>query len=208
MKNHHPFHRPPFRKDSRLFKPFAFFFGGIIVLFIIAILMVIFLAPPHDKGDFRGGFLIPLCGVPLFFIVTSFIIGGLAFRRFGKPMSEIFDAIDSVSEGDLTVRVPERHTRQFSLLAKRFNHMVSELERAEQQSIGGAGTIDNAAVVPMDPLPERVLSVRMAWVQRVYGGILRPVVGLDIGRQQALERGRGDDRYAPGMVERDADLGG
>lgn len=133
MKRHHFPHRPPFRKDSRLFKPFAFFFGGIIVLFIVAIFMVILLSPPHDKGDFRGGILIPLCGVPLFFIVTTFILGGLAFRRFGKPMSEIFDAIDSVSEGDLTVRVPERHARQFGLLAKRFNHMVSELERADQQ---------------------------------------------------------------------------
>ncbi len=138
MKNHHPFHSPrfhrsPFRKDSRLFKPFAIFLSSIITLFIIAILIVIFLAPPHDKGDFRGGFLIPLCGIPLFFIVASFIIGGLAFRRFGKPMSEIFDAIDAVSEGDLTVRVPERHTRQFGLLAKRFNYMVSELERSDQQ---------------------------------------------------------------------------
>jgi len=134
MRNHHPFHhRYPFRKDSRLFKPFAFLFGGIIVLFIVAILMVVFLAQPHDKGDFRGGFLIPLCGVPLFFIVTSFVIGGLTFRRFGKPMSEIFNAIDAVSEGDLTVRVPERHSPQIGMLAKRFNHMVSELERADQQ---------------------------------------------------------------------------
>jgi two-component system OmpR family sensor kinase/two-component system sensor histidine kinase BaeS len=133
MKRHHFPHRPPFRKDSRLFKPFAFLFGGITFLFILAIGVVVYMALMHGKGDFRGGILIPLCGVPLFFIVTSFILGGLAFRRFGKPMSEIFDAIDSVSEGDLTVRVPERHARQFGLLAKRFNHMVSELERADQQ---------------------------------------------------------------------------
>ncbi len=48
-------------------------------------------------------------------------------------MTNIFSAIDSVSEGDLSVRVPEHYPRQFGQLAKRFNHMVSELERAEQQ---------------------------------------------------------------------------
>jgi len=134
MKPHHFPHHPPFRKDSRLFKPFAFLFGGITFLFIFAIGMVISMnLMMHGRGDFRVGMLLPMCGIPLFFIVTVSIISGLAFRRFGKPLSEIFSAIDAVSEGDLTARAPEDYPRQFGQLAKRFNHMVSELERADQQ---------------------------------------------------------------------------
>jgi two-component system OmpR family sensor kinase/two-component system sensor histidine kinase BaeS len=87
----------------------------------------------RGKGDFRGGMLLPICGIPLFFIVTTALISGLTFRRFGKPLSEIFSAIDAVSAGDLTARAPEDYPRQFGQLAKRFNHMVSELERADQQ---------------------------------------------------------------------------
>jgi two-component system OmpR family sensor kinase/two-component system sensor histidine kinase BaeS len=133
MKPHHSLHRPPF-KDSRLFKPFAFLFGGITFLFIFAIGMVISMnLMMRGRGDFRFGMLLPMCGIPLFFIVTTALISGLTFRRFGKPLSEIFSAIDAVSEGDLTARAPEDYPRQFGQLAKRFNHMVSELERADQQ---------------------------------------------------------------------------
>ncbi len=45
----------------------------------------------------------------------------------------MFSAIDSVAEGDLTVRVPEDNSPQFGELIKRFNKMVAELERSDQQ---------------------------------------------------------------------------
>jgi signal transduction histidine kinase len=45
----------------------------------------------------------------------------------------MFDAIDSVADGNLSVRVPEIKSEMFSGLFKRFNKMISELERADQQ---------------------------------------------------------------------------
>ena len=48
-------------------------------------------------------------------------------------MGEIFNAIDSVAEGNLSVRVPVSDSPQFNELTKRFNKMIGELERAEQQ---------------------------------------------------------------------------
>lgn len=48
-------------------------------------------------------------------------------------MKHIFNAIDSVAEGDLSVRVPEDNSPQFHELIKRFNKMIAELEHAEQQ---------------------------------------------------------------------------
>lgn len=66
-------------------------------------------------------------------MLIASIVGNFTFRKFGKPMTDIFSAIDSISEGDLSVRVPEHYPHQFGQLARRFNHMVSELERAGQQ---------------------------------------------------------------------------
>lgn len=74
-----------------------------------------------------------LCGAPsIVFVLAIFTVYRL-YMRFGKPMEQIFNAIDSVAEGDLSVRVPENRSDMFSELVNRFNKMVSELERAEQQ---------------------------------------------------------------------------
>ncbi|MBI5963124.1 MAG: HAMP domain-containing histidine kinase [Chloroflexi bacterium] len=67
--------------------------------------------------------------VALLAIFTAFKL----YTRFGRPMGEIFNAIDSIAEGNLSVRVPVSDSPQFNELTKRFNKMVSELERAEQQ---------------------------------------------------------------------------
>ncbi len=130
-----PHHFPPggWRAGRRFFWPFAMVFGGIILLFFIAIGVVIYLAVTQGGGHFRSGLLIPLCGIPIAFILISMVFSGLAFRRFGRPMSDVFTAIDSVTEGDLSVRVPERYPGQLGRLARRFNHMLGELERADQQ---------------------------------------------------------------------------
>ncbi|MEW6401166.1 MAG: HAMP domain-containing sensor histidine kinase [Chloroflexota bacterium] len=55
------------------------------------------------------------------------------YTRFGQPLNEMFNAIDAIAEGNLSVRVPEKRSDMFSELIKRFNKMVEELERAEQQ---------------------------------------------------------------------------
>jgi len=141
MKNHHqhphrlhPHHLPPhWRGRRRLFFPFVFFFGGITFLFLFALAVISYFGFTDAPTYFHGRMLILLCAVPILFIFISMVIGALTFRRFGKPMTEIFSAIDSVAEGDLSVRVPEEYPRQFGSLMKRFNYMVSELERADQQ---------------------------------------------------------------------------
>jgi signal transduction histidine kinase len=42
-------------------------------------------------------------------------------------------AADEVAEGDFSVRVPEKGSGEFGRLARSFNRMVAELERADQQ---------------------------------------------------------------------------
>jgi two-component system OmpR family sensor kinase/two-component system sensor histidine kinase BaeS len=133
-----PHHRrfPPSHWQHRrrfVFWPFVIVFGGITLLFIIGIGLIIYLVLTQQTELIRGSWVLLLCGIPFVFIFLASIIGNLTFRRFGRPFSDIFSAIDSIAEGDLSVRVPERYPRQFGLLARRFNHMVTELERADQQ---------------------------------------------------------------------------
>ncbi len=84
----HPRHfGPPWERHRRfIFWRFAFIFGGISILFLAAIGIVIYLVLtmlPSERP--RISMLIPICGVPLAFMLISFLAGGLAFRRLGTP---------------------------------------------------------------------------------------------------------------------------
>lgn len=133
---HHPrlFKRPWRRNRRFIFWRFALIFGGISILFLTAIGIVIYLVVnlPHPEGP-RIGILIPLCGVPLAFMLVSFLLGGLAFRRLGTPFADIMSATDAIARGDLSVRLRENIPGELGNLSRRFNNMVAELERAEQQ---------------------------------------------------------------------------
>jgi two-component system, OmpR family, sensor histidine kinase BaeS len=54
------------------------------------------------------------------------------YRRLATAR-RIFNAIDAVAEGNLSVAREGKQIRMFSDLIKRFNKMVDELERADQQ---------------------------------------------------------------------------
>ncbi len=127
--------RPPWRRNRRfMFWRFAIIFGGISILFLAAIGIVIYLSmhTPQPERP-RIGILIPFCGVPLAFMLVSFLLGGLAFRRLGTPFADIMSATDAIARGDLSVRLREKIPGELGVLARRFNNMTSELERAEQQ---------------------------------------------------------------------------
>lgn len=74
-----------------------------------------------------------VCGAPALFVVLVITIIVTLYTRFGRPVEQIVNAIDSISEGDLSVRVPEDNSPQFQRIIQRFNKMVGELDRAEQQ---------------------------------------------------------------------------
>jgi len=136
MSNHE--HKHPFDsslrqrwRGGRRFFPFAIFFFSVISLFTggtAAILYLIF----SEYSGVRNIWLL-LCGAPFAVVLLAIITIFTLYARLGRPLGQIFNAIDSVAEGDLSVRVPEDNSPQFQELIKRFNKMVSELERAEQQ---------------------------------------------------------------------------
>ena len=120
-----------------IFMGFLTLFGGLFVLFLIGLGLVIWLAAGEHPQDFhhsydgRGFFV--LCLVPLLFFLLASALGSLGFRRFGKPIGEILFGIDAVARGDLSIRLKEKGPRPLRALARSFNHMTSELARAEKQ---------------------------------------------------------------------------
>ena len=74
-----------------------------------------------------------VCGAPIILIIIVIFTAFTLYTRYGKPVEQIVGAIDSVAEGDLSVRVPQDNSPQFQRIIQRFNKMVGELERSEQQ---------------------------------------------------------------------------
>jgi two-component system OmpR family sensor kinase/two-component system sensor histidine kinase BaeS len=132
----HPRHfRPPWTRHRRfIFWRFAMVFGGISIFFLTAIGIILYLVfDPSNQNYSPTVLLAILCGVPLAFMLAASLLGGLAFRRLGTPFADIMSATDAIARGDLSVRLRENNRGPLGNLARRFNNMVTELERAEQQ---------------------------------------------------------------------------
>lgn len=113
-------------------------YASFFLLFVVIILVFI--------GGASGGFYLLfsqysgirniwllVCGGPVIVVALGVFIIYNLYLRFGRPLRAIFSAIDTVAEGDLSVRVPADDSPQFSELIKRFNKMVEELESADLQ---------------------------------------------------------------------------
>lgn len=121
-----------------IFLGFVLVFGGLVVLFSIAIGVVTYLVLSNGSSPETGypgleRMVLILCLVPFGFIMLSGLLGGMAFRRFGGPMAEIMTATEAVAGGDLNVRLKEHGPPQIRSMARSFNRMIIELARAEQQ---------------------------------------------------------------------------
>lgn len=124
---------PPPKRQRRVTRALGFSFFFIISAFIFvggtaAILYWLF----SQYSGVRNIWIL-FCGAPVVLVVIVLLIVINLYMRFGRPLEELFSAINAVEEGDLSVRVSENNSDMFSNLFKRFNKMVGELERAGQQ---------------------------------------------------------------------------
>ncbi len=104
-------------------------------MFVLAIvLMLALILGPFQAGLHRPGALLLLaCGVPVVFFGLASLLSSAAFRRLGTPLADVMAAADAVAEGDLSVRLREDTPGELGRMARSFNRMAAELERAEQQ---------------------------------------------------------------------------
>jgi signal transduction histidine kinase len=122
---------PPRSRRIRRFLSFVIFFIITAILFVGGISAILYLLFSKYSGV-RNIWLL-VCGAPVVLVVFVLLTVINLYTRFGRPLEQLFNAINAVEEGNLSVRVPETKSDMFSDLIKRFNKMVGELERAEQQ---------------------------------------------------------------------------
>lgn len=118
------------RRISRFIR-FAIFFFITFILFIGGGSATLYLLFSKYTGTQNIWLL--ACGTPFIVVVLLIFTIFNLYTRFGRPLEELFNAINAVEEGNLSVRVKENKSDMFSDLIKRFNKMIGELERAAQQ---------------------------------------------------------------------------
>jgi signal transduction histidine kinase len=85
-------------------------------------------------GDGRAALLVWLggCSLALALPLLALALGLRAWRSIALPLGSVMEAADALAGGDLSARVAVDRQGEFSGLARSFNRMASELERAEQ----------------------------------------------------------------------------
>jgi two-component system OmpR family sensor kinase/two-component system sensor histidine kinase BaeS len=123
------------RRKRFLFFRFAFLFGFILLFFIGGIAIITLLLASLFSDTARLYTWAWIAGLVILFgisVVISVLIRR-ALRNITTPLSDLMSAADAVAAGDLSVRLKVKGPGEFSRLAESFNHMVAELERADQQ---------------------------------------------------------------------------
>ena len=122
---------PQRRRNYGRFIRFAVFLFIFLFLFVGGGTALLYLIFSRYTG-FQNIWLL-ICGTPVVLVALVLFILSSLYTRYGRPLETLFDTINAVEAGDLSARVPDNKSDMFSDLFKRFNKMVGELERAEQQ---------------------------------------------------------------------------
>ncbi len=100
-----------------------------------------------------------------FFVLSALVGFGLVIaNQIARPIGHLIRAAENVREGDLSVRVPERATRdEMSGLSRAFNRMTAQLaaQRTELMEVNGQ------------------LDERRRFTETVLAGVSAGVIGLD-----------------------------
>jgi two-component system OmpR family sensor kinase/two-component system sensor histidine kinase BaeS len=123
------------RKRRFLFFRFAGAFGFLALLILGGMAVLAFLLTRLFGGDGQTAVLVWIggCGLSLALPLLVGVLAVRAFRGIATPLADVMAAADDVAEGDLSVRVPVHGPGEFGQLARSFNRMAEELERADRQ---------------------------------------------------------------------------
>ena len=131
-----PGHRPDWnRRSGCLFARFVLFVGFIILLFLGGLAVAAFLLTRLFGGEGQMAILVWIvgCGLALALPLMALALSVRAFRRYATPLARVMEAADAVAEGDFSVRLAEEGPGDMRQLARSFNRMTQELDRAERQ---------------------------------------------------------------------------
>jgi signal transduction histidine kinase len=123
------------------------------------------------------------CGLTLAMPLLAAGLAMWAFRGIATPLADVMAAADAVAEGNLSVRVPEYGPGEFGQLARSFNRMTEELERADRQRRNLTADVAHELRTP--------LHVIQGNLEGVLDGVYEPTaehIGTTLDETRALAR--------------------
>jgi signal transduction histidine kinase len=113
------------------------FFGGMLFLaipiLILGVVLGLIIGGNQELLGSRDLRRLMFCSIPFLVPIIGMLIGSLGMRRWVNPLADVMSAAESLAGGNFAVRVEEKGDREFVKLAKSFNNMAEELERADTQ---------------------------------------------------------------------------
>jgi two-component system sensor histidine kinase BaeS len=128
FSRHFPHQR---RKMLRRFWVGVLFLG--IPTLMIGIVLGLVIGGNQDLLGSRELRRLTFCTIPFLIPIIGMLVGTLGVRRWVNPLADVMSAAESLAEGDFSVRVKEEGDQEFVKLARSFNHMAAELDRARIQ---------------------------------------------------------------------------
>ena len=121
------------KRPRFLFLRFATVFGLMALLVVGGMGALALLLTRVMGGETPTAVLVWLggCGLALALPLLGMGLAVRAWRSIAQPLGAVMEAADALAEGDLSARVPEGRPGEFGGLARSFNRMASELQRAE-----------------------------------------------------------------------------
>jgi len=137
-EDHHGFEdwgRLSRRKRGCLFLRFSGVFGLVALFVVGGIAALAFVSTRLFAGDMQTAVLVWVTGCSLSVALPLLAVGLAvwAFSGIARPLADVVAAAEAVAGGDLSVRVSAQGHGDFDQLARVFNHMLEELERADRQ---------------------------------------------------------------------------
>jgi signal transduction histidine kinase len=111
------------------------------------------------RGDAHGGFFPWFPLVPIL-LVIGFIALGRAIRRTARPIGEVMDAAEKITDGDLSARAPVYGPPDVRNLAGAFNRMAERLETTEHQRRDLLADVAHELRTPLAVIRGRVEGMR------------------------------------------------
>jgi two-component system sensor histidine kinase BaeS len=123
------------RRRGCLFFRFAGVFGLVALLVVGGIAALAFVFTRLFAGDLQTAVMVWIsgCSLSVALPLLAVAVAVWAFSGIARPLADIVTAAEAVADGDLSVRVSAQGPGDFYRLARVFNHMLEEIERADRQ---------------------------------------------------------------------------
>jgi two-component system OmpR family sensor kinase/two-component system sensor histidine kinase BaeS len=113
------------------------FFGGMLFLaipiLILGVVLGLVIGGNQELLGSRDLRRLMFCSIPFLVPIIGMLVGSLGMRRWVNPLADVMSAAEALAGGDFSIRVEEKGDQEFVKLAKSFNNMAEELERADTQ---------------------------------------------------------------------------